>query len=84
MKTLQHNTDVKTKLETISPYIENAEYVVITNGEVIYELKIEQDGICISTISENRFYEFNDDSDMSDLSNLYFIVAKKEIVIANN
>lgn len=56
MKTVQHNTDVKTKLETISPYIENTEYVAITNGEVIYELEIEQDGILISTISGNRFY----------------------------
>ena len=26
MKTVQHNTDVKTKLETISPYIEKDVY----------------------------------------------------------
>lgn len=38
MKILLCNTDIKTKLETISPYIENEEYVAITNGEVIYEL----------------------------------------------
>ena len=84
MKILPCDTVIKTKLETISPYIENEEYVVITNGEVIYELSIEQDGISISTNSENRFYEFKDENDMSDLEDLYFIVAKKEIVIANN
>lgn len=38
MKILSHDTYLKTKLETISPYIENEEYVVITNGKVIYEL----------------------------------------------
>lgn len=84
MKTLPRNTDIQTKLETISPYIENDHYIVITNGEVIYELQIEQDGVSISTVSGNRFYVFKDKNDMSDLEDLYFIVAKKEIVIANN
>lgn len=83
MKSYVYNTTIHEKIELIIRYIGNKKYVVITNGEVIDEFYHDSDGITIRTISENRYYEFNSKSDMSDFADLYFIVAKTKLVIEN-
>lgn len=84
MKSYPSNTTIFDKIKLIIGYIENKKYVVITNGEVIDEFYQDSDGITIYTVSENRYYEFNSKSDMSDFEDLYFIVAKKKLVIENS
>lgn len=84
MKSYPSNTPIFEKIQLIISYISNTQYVVITNGEVIDEFYQDNDGITIYTVSENRYYEFNSKSDMSDFQNLYFIVAKKKLVIRNS
>lgn len=84
MKSYPSNTPISDKIKLIISYISNTQYVVITNGEVIDDFYQDSEGITIYTISENRYYEFNSKSDMSDFEDLYFIVAKKKLIIENS
>lgn len=82
--TLPSNTPILDKIKAIYDYVGSKKYIVVSNGEVIDSIELDESGVTLYTISDGRYYEFSDKSDMADLNGVYFMVAKVKLVIAND